>query len=365
MDTRRFDRLTAAFASDGTRRRLLGAILGTALAPFLAAPAMRKAASKKKKGKKKKKQCPFNRPPCGNQCCLLEEVCVGPNRCRHRCQDAVKDFGESDVDCGRVCNGAPGEGLCRRRRRCDGPEDCRDGFCAEVQPGAGKVCAECDIDDHCRDNFGGGPRCLNHFCFDCAIDADCTGRFLNGFCATFSVAAGVNQDPCPPNQPCLCRECRTNDDCPSSRPHCRVGNSDPRDGLCYQCLEDLDCPEGNLCEDGECVEFCPGLQRDGHQTRGDSCPATCSNGIQDGDETDVDCGGSCPPCDTFRDCLVNGDCRSGCCNGGTCDELGTESSCTFCGDSCGTVDFLISCARCCGICKVFPRAGNPDCDCPT
>lgn len=36
---------------------------------------------------------------------------------------------------------------------------------------------------------------------------------------------------------------------------------------------------------------------------------SCSNGVQDGDETDVDCGGSCgPTCENGEDCAVNGDC---------------------------------------------------------
>jgi hypothetical protein len=44
----------------------------------------------------------------------------------------------------------------------------------------------------------------------------------------------------------------------------------------------------------------------------------CEDGYRDGDETDVDCGGSCTPCVTGKSCKVGGDCESHVCTGGTC-----------------------------------------------
>lgn len=45
---------------------------------------------------------------------------------------------------------------------------------------------------------------------------------------------------------------------------------------------------------------------------------TCSDQIRNGDETDVDCGGSCPDkCETGDQCLVDSDCESGDCDGGS------------------------------------------------
>ena len=37
-------------------------------------------------------------------------------------------------------------------------------------------------------------------------------------------------------------------------------------------------------------------------------PSSCGDGIKDGDESDIDCGGSCPPCGIGQACLANGDC---------------------------------------------------------
>src|SRR4051794_13788156 len=44
----------------------------------------------------------------------------------------------------------------------------------------------------------------------------------------------------------------------------------------------------------------------------------CTDGKQGGDETDVDCGGGCPPCAMGQGCAEPGDCLSGICAGGTC-----------------------------------------------
>ncbi|APR83575.1 Hypothetical protein A7982_08924 [Minicystis rosea] len=50
------------------------------------------------------------------------------------------------------------------------------------------------------------------------------------------------------------------------------------------------------------------------------CPS-CSDGKKNGDETDVDCGGTCPAkCAASRACNKAGDCESGVCTGGNCAE---------------------------------------------
>jgi hypothetical protein len=48
---------------------------------------------------------------------------------------------------------------------------------------------------------------------------------------------------------------------------------------------------------------------------------TCTDQRQDGDETDVDCGGRCPSCSDAARCAANRDCSSGLCGGGACVRL--------------------------------------------
>src|SRR6266542_6116692 len=78
----------------------------------------------------------------------------------------------------------------------------------------------------------------------------------------------------------------------------------------------------------------------------DGAPASCSDGVKNGSETDVDCGGPCAKkCDLGKTCTANADCMSGLCPQTTCVECidattcpGADSECqtrTCYGNTCG------------------------------
>ena len=82
---------------------------------------------------------------------------------------------------------------------------------------------------------------------------------------------------------------------------------------------------------------------------GGSCAAcaTCDDGIQNGDETGIDCGGSCVACATCDDGILNGDetgidCGGSCAACATCDDgiLNGDETGIDCGGSCA------ACATC-------------------
>ncbi len=53
-------------------------------------------------------------------------------------------------------------------------------------------------------------------------------------------------------------------------------------------------------------------------------PGDCNDGDVNGTETGVDCGGGvCPTCDDGQNCMVDSDCTSGFCDGGTCQPPGS------------------------------------------
>ena len=56
-------------------------------------------------------------------------------------------------------------------------------------------------------------------------------------------------------------------------------------------------------------------------------PADCDDGVRNGDETDIDCGGSCGPCMPGMACLTQTDCGI--------DTFGTWSECESGGEVCG------------------------------
>jgi hypothetical protein len=75
-------------------------------------------------------------------------------------------------------------------------------------------------------------------------------------------------------------------------------------GACVACVKDTDCPVwGQYCFAGTC--------------------AGCDDGKQNGNETGVDCGGSCPAC-IGSPCSEAAQCKSGLCEDGVC-----------CDDACG------------------------------
>ncbi|MEO8902260.1 MAG: SpvB/TcaC N-terminal domain-containing protein, partial [Polyangiaceae bacterium] len=72
------------------------------------------------------------------------------------------------------------------------------------------------------------------------------------------------------------------------------------------------CPCGDPgCPDGTCGDPCSA------NPLSPQCLAQhCTNGVRDGAETDVDCGGGCAPCTTGHGCSADGDCASGLACGG-------------------------------------------------
>jgi hypothetical protein len=78
------------------------------------------------------------------------------------------------------------------------------------------------------------------------------------------------------------------------------------------CMIDLDCQSGGVCVMGVCQAGMSGGPP--------PPPPTCTiDGIKDGSETDVDCGGgACPPCATGKACRGQGDCQSAVCGMGIC-----------------------------------------------
>jgi hypothetical protein len=94
-----------------------------------------------------------------------------------------------------------------------------------------------------------------------------------------------------------------------------------------------------VCDDGTC-------NKDGI-CYGTAPAATCTDGIKNGAESDVDCGDGCPKCAKGKACRYNTDCSSNYCAAGICADQpvvtptcsdgvknGNESD-TDCGDGCG------------------------------
>ncbi len=90
------------------------------------------------------------------------------------------------------------------------------------------------------------------------------------------------------------------------------------DGVKNGAETDVDCGGGvcGACGGGRaCVEARDCISRQCAMGR---CVDSCADGTRNNDETDVDCGGSCDACADGRKCGKPADCASGTCSGGIC-----------------------------------------------
>jgi hypothetical protein len=84
---------------------------------------------------------------------------------------------------------------------------------------------------------------------------------------------------------------------------------------------------------------------------------TCTDGLKNGDESDVDCGGSCPRCANSRTCRRDDDCVSGFCSSGVCLPCTDDGQCGVAACFCSAQ----------GICsdRAFRFVNTPSCNfCP-
>jgi hypothetical protein len=180
-----------------------------------------------------------------------------------------------------------------------------------------------DSDSTTSTTTDSGGECVNDD--DCPASGACWQASCDGgACGEAPAPAGTD---CDANGGVLCDgeggcvECLSNDDCPTML--CQVGQCAPAscgDGIKNGDEADVDCG-------GQCPDKCDDGQSCGG---GDDCESgvctnnvcmapSCFDGLQNGDETDVDCGGSCQQkCDDGQSCDAPGDCVGGICSQGTC-----------------------------------------------
>ena len=168
--------------------------------------------------------------------------------------------------------------------------------------GGGKVC----------DGSGRCVQCLAQS--DCAQGLHCQHDHTCGTTPCTDVACGGGCDPCD-----LGGKCQTNRDCTSGacdstslvciadscKDHHQDGNETDVDcgggNPCPRCSTEATCTVSYDCETG----FCDGMSR--------RCVTSgCTDHAIDGDETDTDCGGLvCLPCASGKLCKVATDCQAG------------------------------------------------------
>jgi hypothetical protein len=135
---------------------------------------------------------------------------------------------------------------------------------------------------------------------------------------------------CKPGYVCKTRKGKHRCVCPKPHKVCggRCINPKTDEHNCGRCGHR--CAGGDTCVAGTCT---PAQQQQQQPPTDQQPPApTCTDGIQNGNETDVDCGGpSCPKCVEGRHCATGGDCATGVCTGGICVASAPTCSADVCG----------------------------------
>lgn len=184
----------------------------------------------------------------------------------------------------------------------------------------------------------------------------------------------------------------------SSAHSCSTGMSG---GKCMNgsaCASPGDCASNTCGPSGTCVSGnCLDNQKSGDETGidcGGSCPAcfgescsadtncvtrycfrgrcaepSCTDGAKNGDETAIDCGGSCSPCGAGMGCTAGHDCQSGLCVSGRCNtpaascsdnaKNGAETD-VDCGGTCGGCALAKTCAQDADCLSAFCNFGRCD-----
>lgn len=177
------------------------------------------------------------------------------------CNDGVKNYGETDVDCGGLCPPCEDGKRCLKNADCI-EKNCMNGICTQVS------CSD-DIQNQDETDIDCGGSCER--CDEglmCSKDSDCTTNYCaDGICATR------------PEEPDGC----------TVEPTCtdQIRNQDETDvdcgGPCKQCGDGKRCTLDTDCSNNYCFQ---GICR----------TPTCSDGIKNQGEKGTDCGGPCKAC---------------------------------------------------------------------
>ena len=244
-------------------------------------------------------------------------TCLAPSA-----KDGVKNGDETDLDCGGTS--AP---KCGFASACKVPADCRSAACTAGKCGPSAGDGQRDGDETDIDCGGAtAPRCGTGR--RCVAATDCDSlSCVSKICQKATHNDGVKNldevdvdcggpDPLTPRcgvaKICVDRkDCATNS-CNAATKKCQqpgppngMQDGDESDVDCGgttapPCVVGKTCGAGRDCEDGVCT--------------GTKCvAATSTDGVKNGDESDVDCGGTstgAPKCAVGKSCSVHADCGS-------------------------------------------------------
>jgi cysteine-rich repeat protein len=288
--------------------------------------------------------------------CTKSSDCEGGVNCNKNtklcgvslCEDGARDGTESDIDCGGAkC--AP----CADGKKCSAATDCASTFCGpdttkcagkppKDKPKCESTIASICFSDHCKDHVKdadeGATDCGGATCKKCLVGdpakkgSDCISGFSNGVACVKSHCEDAVKDKDESDVDCggsLCarcgnqQACKVNGDCfaglvcPPSTLRCAKPTCS--DGLKDQGETDVDCG-GPVCKSTcatgqKCSSNTDCVSKGCYDVTKTCAVSQCVDDKKDGAETDIDCGGgTCSGCLVGKSCGLASDCATNACN---------------------------------------------------
>jgi len=207
---------------------------------------------------------------------------------------------------------------------CSTTSDCRDQYeCVDLSVPQNQLAWSAQVVDLAAADGGYGfSVCMAATCGDAIKD----GTETDVDCGGSQCRACNDRQHCSVGTDCASGTCSGGGVCVD--PTCLDGKQDGTEtavdcgGLqCAPCTGGQGCSVGTDCTSGVCTAG---------SGSGPTClPGSCTDGIKDGAETDVDCGGpGCAPCANALVCVVDSDCASLNCAGGAGGHCGPPAVCS-------------------------------------
>lgn len=207
---------------------------------------------------------------------------------------------------------------------------CNNGYCGTSLPPNGTPVGNQTAGD-CRKRVcdGSGTIITTVDSTDVLDDSnDCTSDVCQGLTPKNNLLAEGTSCAQDGGQKCdttgTCVECLANGDCNPSTEECNLVTKSCSPTACFNDVVDGD--ESDVDCGGSCGSNCAAGKLCGGPadcassvcTTGTCVAPLCNDLVQNGTETDVDCGGSCAPCNANDSCSINSDCKGNECSGSTC-----------------------------------------------
>jgi hypothetical protein len=226
-----------------------------------------------------------NASPCddGDQCTLVDQCQNGS------CQGTIPPDCDDDNPCtGDSCDAELGCQHISLDVPCDDGDACTLGdWCVEGKCEAGQDSLDCDDANLCTDDSCVADTGCHHLpnALDCDDGSACT---VGDACQAGICVSGGGTPDCDDNVLCTTDSCAADLGCIHTLVQPCCGNSivEPPE----------ECDDGNYDNSDDCTAVCQ--------------MPTCDDGLANGNETDLDCGGPCGPCEDGSGCVEDADCVS-------------------------------------------------------